>query len=206
MRASRGAVTHQKPLSRSCGRSIRPAWRSCYEARPRRHSVVHRFRQASFHAGTWCRLVHTARWHASLHASWAARTGPSAFSHAAGVLPDGERRRPRRQSAQHLPRCSVHGNKCRTQQVKQRTCELRKSAIDVEDKLCSCKAPFKGKRAVQAATYAQLTQAIWLCRPRLMHHFYRGNSLQDDSFGGASAELTRRLSKGRGAHHRRRRR
>ena len=36
------------------------------------HSDVHRLRQASFQAGTWCVLVHTALWHASVHASTAA--------------------------------------------------------------------------------------------------------------------------------------
>ncbi len=40
---------------------------------------MQRFRQASFHAGTWCRLVHTARWHASLQASSAARPRAHSF-------------------------------------------------------------------------------------------------------------------------------
>ena len=47
------------------------------------HSVVHLFRHASFHAGTWCRDAHTARWHASAQASsW---TVPQTVTHDDGV-------------------------------------------------------------------------------------------------------------------------
>ncbi len=42
------------------------------KVRPRVHSVVHLFKHASFHAGTWCMFVHTPRWHASVQASVAA--------------------------------------------------------------------------------------------------------------------------------------
>lgn len=36
---------------------------------PRKHSVVQRLRHLSFHAGTWCMFMQTARWQASVHAS-----------------------------------------------------------------------------------------------------------------------------------------
>ncbi len=42
------------------------------KVRPRVHSVVHRFKHASFQAGTWCMFVHTPLWHASVQASVAA--------------------------------------------------------------------------------------------------------------------------------------
>lgn len=47
------------------------------KVRPRVHSVVHLFRHASFHAGTWCMFVHTPLWHASVQASVAATRGHS---------------------------------------------------------------------------------------------------------------------------------
>ena len=39
---------------------------------------------ASFHAGTWCMLVHTACWHASVHESRA--DTPQTVTHVLGVM------------------------------------------------------------------------------------------------------------------------
>jgi len=49
----------------------------------RMHSVVQRFRQLSFHAGTWWTLLHTTRWHASVHES--SRLTPHTVTHVFGV-------------------------------------------------------------------------------------------------------------------------
>lgn len=51
---------HYKSSSISC---------ACHPLRPLRHSAVHRVKQESFQAGTWCMLRHTVRRQASAHAS-----------------------------------------------------------------------------------------------------------------------------------------
>lgn len=50
---------------------------------PRWHSVLHRDRQLSFHAGTWCTVVQTALWQASVHAS--TELVPHTVTHVLGV-------------------------------------------------------------------------------------------------------------------------
>ena len=52
--------------------------------RPLWHSVLHRLIHASFQAGTWCILVHTACWQASVHASNA--DTPHTVTHVWGVI------------------------------------------------------------------------------------------------------------------------
>ena len=62
-------------------RAVQQKWRQRY--RPRWHSLLQRVRQLSFHAGTWCTAVHTARWQASVQASTV--LVPQTVTHVLGV-------------------------------------------------------------------------------------------------------------------------
>jgi hypothetical protein len=54
-----------------------------HDVRPRWHSLEQRWMQPSFQAGTWCTVVHTARWQASVQASvWLV---PQTVTHVSGV-------------------------------------------------------------------------------------------------------------------------
>lgn len=65
------------------GANAAPCNKQRQRYRPRWHSLLHRVRQLSFHAGTWCTAVHTARWQASVHAS--TLLVPQTVTHVLGV-------------------------------------------------------------------------------------------------------------------------
>ena len=92
LRRPRATSAPRTPMREGSSRNPRAAFApppshplasSHHHVRPLRHSDVHRFAHWSFQDGTECGMLHTLRWHASVHAS--VPEEPHTVTHVFGV-------------------------------------------------------------------------------------------------------------------------